>query len=524
MRRDRCKLAFVTVVLWATVSQADVLNVPSEFPTIQSALDSLNTGDTVLVSLGEYYEGLIAPATMFWLLGNVLPDSGEYPRPVIDVSMSPDSLHRACLRAPFGSDIQVERFHFRNRIDMSNRTDVAGIRVLAQQIRVVSCLFDSVHGGVRLEDNLAGTLELQDCVFRHNSGTYAYARDGAIEALRCNFEGGGAWYHVYGSSGTHVTECRFAENPDHSFLSAYGHDIEIRLCTFGPGLATGFHAVELAHFNGTFADNVITGLNFGPATVYIEIDCRGPCQIANNTFRSLRRSQPGAFSPPLRTFCWEETNTFAYVVENNVFTACSTTTGAKGIYFEDTAHLIRNRFTFNRPRTNALAAMVGELADSSLIEGNLFLDNGKAESVVTGSLDARWNWWGHETGPYHPVENPDGLGDEVGDNILFDPWYADTTFLPVEDVANTVAQNFSLSAYPNPFNSSIRIILAGFTGSDFEITLHNLLGQVVDVIHRGPMTGGDLNYQAPAFLSSGVYFVKASDKRGITTKKVVLMK
>ncbi len=37
-------------------------------------------------------------------------------------------------------------------------------------------------------------------------------------------------------------------------------------------------------------------------------------------------------------------------------------------------------------------------------------------------LDARDNYWGDPTGPYHPTKNPPGLGDAVGDDILFNPW------------------------------------------------------------------------------------------------------
>lgn len=37
-------------------------------------------------------------------------------------------------------------------------------------------------------------------------------------------------------------------------------------------------------------------------------------------------------------------------------------------------------------------------------------------------LDARNNYWGHASGPYHATQNPGGQGDDVGDNILFYPW------------------------------------------------------------------------------------------------------
>ncbi len=41
---------------------------------------------------------------------------------------------------------------------------------------------------------------------------------------------------------------------------------------------------------------------------------------------------------------------------------------------------------------------------------------------TTGILDARGNWWGDATGPYHPTLNPGGLGYPVSDDVLFDPW------------------------------------------------------------------------------------------------------
>ena len=40
------------------------------------------------------------------------------------------------------------------------------------------------------------------------------------------------------------------------------------------------------------------------------------------------------------------------------------------------------------------------------------------------SLDARYNWWGDASGPYHPTQNPGGQGDAVGEfeNVIFQPW------------------------------------------------------------------------------------------------------
>ena len=38
------------------------------------------------------------------------------------------------------------------------------------------------------------------------------------------------------------------------------------------------------------------------------------------------------------------------------------------------------------------------------------------------TLDATHNWWGDASGPYHESLNPGGSGEEVSDNVDFEPW------------------------------------------------------------------------------------------------------
>jgi len=38
------------------------------------------------------------------------------------------------------------------------------------------------------------------------------------------------------------------------------------------------------------------------------------------------------------------------------------------------------------------------------------------------TFDARFNWWGDASGPYHSTTNPSGLGGEIGDNVKYSPW------------------------------------------------------------------------------------------------------
>jgi hypothetical protein len=61
---------------------------------------------------------------------------------------------------------------------------------------------------------------------------------------------------------------------------------------------------------------------------------------------------------------------------------------------------------------------------SPLIANNNFEDNsyGVHNSDDAVLIMAEANWWGDATGPYHPSDNPGGLGDQVSDYVDFDPW------------------------------------------------------------------------------------------------------
>ncbi|MGD9347418.1 MAG: right-handed parallel beta-helix repeat-containing protein [Candidatus Aminicenantes bacterium] len=54
------------------------------------------------------------------------------------------------------------------------------------------------------------------------------------------------------------------------------------------------------------------------------------------------------------------------------------------------------------------------------IQGNVTMGYWNADDAVV--IDAENNWWGDASGPYHPTLNPSGLGDEVSDDVDFEPW------------------------------------------------------------------------------------------------------
>lgn len=56
------------------------------------------------------------------------------------------------------------------------------------------------------------------------------------------------------------------------------------------------------------------------------------------------------------------------------------------------------------------------------------------------TIDARGTWWGDASGPFHPVLNPDGEGNQVSDGVLFDPWATQATLGPVLAVSPTTVR------------------------------------------------------------------------------------
>jgi len=65
-------------------------------------------------------------------------------------------------------------------------------------------------------------------------------------------------------------------------------------------------------------------------------------------------------------------------------------------------------------------------------------------------VNATYNWWGDASGPYHSVNNPAGTGDNVTDNVLFEPWLTE----PWEEVKSPV-HNIDKDTYYDTIQAAI---------------------------------------------------------------------
>lgn len=89
---------------------------------------------------------------------------------------------------------------------------------------------------------------------------------------------------------------------------------------------------------------------------------------------------------------------------------------------QSTHNQILNNNIFNNNNYGIAAAMfsTNNEVHYNNITGNT--DYGIYVLEPSQTVDAIYNWWGDWSGPYHVTTNPNGLGDEVSNNVLYRPW------------------------------------------------------------------------------------------------------
>ena len=144
----------------------------------------------------------------------------------------------------------------------------------------------------------------------------------------------------------------------------------------------------------------------------------------------------------------------------------------------------------------------------------------------TAIVDAKDNWWGDLSGPYHPTLNPDGLGDEVSNYVSFMPWF---TLVGVEPDLIPPAVGL-LQVYPNPFNPQTTVLFSLERAAVARVEVYELSGKRVAVLADRIFTGGEhsllwngRDFQGRA-MPSGTYVVRLETGDTVEAQKISLMK
>jgi PKD repeat protein len=115
-----------------------------------------------------------------------------------------------------------------------------------------------------------------------------------------------------------------------------------------------------------------------------------------------------------------------------------------------------------------------------------------------------------------------------GDGLQYDPSTNVVTQTCESSGGQTTAAGVgltSLDAYPNPFNPSVAITFELSSSEDVVLSVHSVSGQLIDVLHRGPLAAGRHTIVWDAGnLASGRYLYRIEAGDRVLTRSVSLVK
>ncbi len=542
--------SLIAVFFFATISAGDVLRVPSVFSSIQEAFSILEHGDTILVAPGVYVEALTAPASDFVMLGEVAIDSFAVEFSVIDPTDLPGSDSLRCLTLT-GGRAEFRDIVFRNRSGMTSgraSSNPGGVRgdTTVVEATFERCMFDSVHSGVSRIDRIM----VNRCRFIGSrvGAVYTGLWRGRLFADSTWFDGATLGLVTAGRGGL-IKNCLFTHRGGHQMLVGLGDSLLIENCHF-LGLDTlSVRAILIrprcgSHVRDCLFENILYG---STGIVDIVDTCFGQpkgwdCELEFINNRFLRcgstRWNTNSGGEMVHIRCSESGQGFIALLDSNMIDSTQDVRGmASGIVLRGSAIVRNTIFGDGVTRTKPQVAVYDRsVHDTAYFRHNSFgQEPGGIEFFIGGTavIDARDNWWGHASGPFHPQNNPSGQGAYVDDGIRFNPWLLsdpdtaniDTNEVAVDDRTRLTASEFVMTAFPNPFNAVTTLQIEVGRIGDYEVILYDVTGRVAAEVFTGRIDRRQSVSLNADGLSSGVYFARLSGNEGtLAVSKVLLLK
>ena len=125
---------------------------------------------------------------------------------------------------------------------------------------------------------------------------------------------------------------------------------------------------------------------------------------------------------------------------NKVMNSTLSKNNGNGILLKDSAN---NTFSNNTITNNKIGIRLLAPSKDNVAYENSIHDNRIYGIDASGNggydIDARNNWWGDESGPYHSSENQKGKGDNVTDYVKFDPWIGKPSYQSPHAIIDSVS-------------------------------------------------------------------------------------
>ncbi len=312
------------------------------------------------------------------------------------------------------------------------------------QVRVARSEFAFSGWAVRLQ---SGTTEVYDSVIHDSSSAAVWQNGGELRLGRNVFTrnaitirvGGGTLQNDGGNSGEDGIYLASGPLADNLTLGADGLPYIMTEVSVPVGLTLTIAPGALIKLNSTSPIYTLGTLNIGaPNAEKVIITSYADDAIGGDSNKDGTTTLPGPYD-----WCSIGTHINATVNITNAsirFGGCSTYGQVRNIggtlTITDTEFLDSGSYgimttggnstithsEITRAQQYGIRYHGGTLAaHNNSIHDNVYgvVNTSLAHTVI----DVTGNWWGGDKGPFHPVKNPGGVGNnEVSDYVLFDPW------------------------------------------------------------------------------------------------------
>jgi len=520
----RTARAILAVIATVGLVYGRVLNVPSEYHSIQAALDSVLEGDTVFIARGLYAETLLAPNTSFSLVGEFNEGGGDSARPFLSSSGIGQSDTVAGLWLPRFCAIRIENILIRNE----NRF---GIRSYADSVVMLNCVIDNVRYGLReMADSIESYVRLEHCDFSSCQMSCVFtALGGYLCATGCQFHGVEESLPLINGQDMWLDSCAFESEPGRAMVFGFNGRVTISNCEFAENNISASGGISAVQLIGPLRKELLRNrfARHRYLAHVVEVSC-GQCDslsFSENVFEDCI-PQADAISAQGAVLIICESAQMGTTIERNQFHGCAGGSGVDDIF---APVLLTNSLAtnlFDHDSVNSLPSVYA--GNPSWQPTPLTLINNRWENCgyavdLSAAADARDNYWGHNSGPYHAEFNPDGQGDTITGNVPFIPWLIDSTDAADDPVI--VPNDFALVAYPNPFNAVTTLQYTLAQRSHVSLKVFDLLGREVATIVNDIREAGthEVEFDGAA-LASSIYFARLETPQASRVTRLLLLK
>ena len=361
-----------------------------------------------------------------------------------------------------------------NGADFSNVTDNAIQIRKSGNINIEQSLFTDCSLGIRAYES--DNITIRQCEFYSVGEAISFFDSKEFLIKDCLFEGGEMGIDTYDVAGLKIENCTFSFVDD-ALKFVATNNVIVKNCSISD---IGFSAIEINQGEDVvIQNNTLTSVQTGisvmssKGTLVSEntvLDFTGHAieiMAGSDDSKIVRNHLSGNFINGIGIYIWH--SSYLNISRNEIADTYT------GIHVNGSTFSL---LTNNSIRNNSIGVLSSNIILATTFRNNTITGNlyGARSEGSTGTMDMALNDWGDASGPYHPIDNPRGLGDRVTDSITFDPWIGGSIVVLEED------SDDDDSWFPIPFFpfSILSIGLIGLAGAsylreDFRFLLVSLL-------------------------------------------------